>query len=59
MRFDPPMLVRGALSGRVYVVTHGKIIDAEKGQIDATRKYDVTEQFEALKDQSDHRGGAL
>lgn len=48
MKFDPPMLTRGPLSGRVYVVTHGKVIDAEKGHIEATVKYDVTEQFEGL-----------
>jgi hypothetical protein len=46
MKFDPPILTRGPLSGRVYVVTHGKVLD--KGQIEATRKYDVTEQFDAL-----------
>lgn len=50
MKFDPPQLRRGPLSGRVYVVTHGKEIDLPNGEkgINASRKYDVTDQFDAL-----------
>lgn len=47
MKFDPPLLTRGPLSGKVYVITHGKI-DTENGHIEASRKYDVTGQFDAL-----------
>ena len=53
MKFDPPILTRGPLSGRVYIVTHGKVLDAEKGHIEASRKYDVTDQFEALVKERD------
>lgn len=51
-KFDPPLLVEGALSGSVFVVTHGKrrphptIADEEL--IEASVKYDVTDQFEEL-----------
>lgn len=52
MKFDPPVLTRGPLSGRVYVVTHGKVLPhpTREGEsmIDASRKYDVTDQFNAL-----------
>lgn len=52
MKFDPPLLTEGPLSGRVYVVTHGKIEPHPtfEGQtmVTASVKYDVTEQFEAL-----------
>lgn len=52
MKFDPPILTEGPLSGHVFVVTHGKIyphptIEGET-IIEASVKYDVTEQFEAL-----------
>lgn len=56
MKLDPPRLVRGALSGRIFVVTHGKIIghdSAGREQIEASVKYDVTDQYEALKAESD------
>jgi hypothetical protein len=49
--FDPPRLVRGGLSGRVYVVTRGKILGHdEDGRelIEASKKFDVSEQFDAL-----------
>lgn len=46
MKFDPPRLTRGPLSGRVFVVTHGK--ELGEGRIEASCKYDVTEQFDAL-----------
>lgn len=52
MKFDPPMLTRGPLSNAIYVVTHGKIDgETQDGhqRILATRKYDVTEQFESLR----------
>lgn len=52
MKFDPPLLTEGGLSGRIYVVTHGKIephptIEGET-MIIASVKYDITENFEAL-----------
>jgi hypothetical protein len=46
MKFDPPLLTTGPLSGKVYVVTHGKHLDG--GVVQASVKYDVTDQFEAL-----------
>lgn len=51
-QFDPPLLTEGPLSGRILVVTHGKVephptIDGET-MITASRKYDVTDQFDAL-----------
>jgi hypothetical protein len=56
VKFDPPILSRGGLSGRVYVITHGKVEPhpnpeyAARGEsmVTASRKYDVTEQFDAL-----------
>lgn len=50
MKFDPPRLSIGGLSGRVYVTTHGKIIGEKDGRelIESSVKYDVTEQFDAL-----------
>ncbi len=52
MKFDPPLLTVGPLSGKVYVVTHGKryphpTIEGET-IIEASIKYDVTDQFDAL-----------
>jgi hypothetical protein len=44
-----PLLVRGGLTDRIYVVTRYKVLDAERGRIEAITKYDVTEQYEALK----------
>lgn len=46
-KLDPPQLRRGDLSGRIYVVTHGKFSE-DGSYLDASRKYDVTDQFEAL-----------
>jgi hypothetical protein len=51
-KFDPPLLTEGPLSGCVYVVTHGKIrphptLEGET-IVEASVKYDVTDQFEAL-----------
>lgn len=40
-----PQLRVGGLSQKVYVVTHGKEKD---GMLEATRKYDVQDQFEAV-----------
>lgn len=51
MKFDPPFLTRGPLSGLIYVVTHGKILghdDEGKPLIEASVKYDVTDQFDVL-----------
>jgi hypothetical protein len=51
MKFDPPRLMRGPLSGRIYVVTHGKILSHDtdrRERIQASLKYDVTAQFNAL-----------
>jgi hypothetical protein len=45
---QPPLLLRGGLSGRVYVVTRYKVLDPERGRIEAITKYDVTDQFNAL-----------
>jgi hypothetical protein len=52
MKFDPPRLTRGPLSGRIFVVTHGKVLaNDERGEvIEASVKYDVTDQFAALAD---------
>lgn len=51
-KLDPPLLTEGPVSGRVYVVTHGKVEPHPRieGQtiVTASRKYDVTEQFDAL-----------
>lgn len=51
-KFDPPLLVEGPLSGAVFVITHGKrrphpMIPGEE-LIEASVKYDVTDQFEGL-----------
>lgn len=55
MKLIPPRLHLGPLSGSVYIITHGKIIEPateSKGElIEATVKYDVTDQFIALKNQ--------
>ena len=53
MKFDPPRLTEGPLSGNVYVVTHGKEYPNPNPNvagtiIEASVKYDVTDQFEAL-----------
>jgi hypothetical protein len=43
-----PLLLRSGLTGRIYVVTRYKVLDAEKGRIEAITKHDVTEQVDAL-----------
>jgi hypothetical protein len=52
MKLDPPLLTEGPLSGRVYVVTHGKVephpTREGESMVTASVKYDVTEQFNAL-----------
>lgn len=52
MKFDPPLLTEGPLSGAVFVVTYGKLRPhpTREGEtlIEASVKYDVTDQFEAL-----------
>jgi hypothetical protein len=45
-RLDPPLLTEGPLSGAVFVVTVGKVLDG--GMVESTTKYDVTDQFDAL-----------
>lgn len=59
MKFDPPFLTRGPLSGAIYVITHGKIRgydDKGRPLIEASRKYDVTEQFNALTAEQETTG---
>ena len=55
MKLDPPLLTRGPLTGKVYVVTHGKVLPhpTRDGQtiVEASRKYDVSDQFMALVDE--------
>lgn len=41
-----PLLVRGPLSDRVFIVTRYKVHGG--GRIEALTKYDVTDQFDAL-----------
>ncbi len=55
MKLDPPQLLVGGLSGAVYVVTHGK---TEGRALIASRKYDVTEQFEKVATELGYSKGA-
>lgn len=52
MKFDPPLLTEGPLTGKVYVVTHGKRESnpnrPDEDMVIASVKYDVTDQFEGL-----------
>jgi hypothetical protein len=43
-----PILNVGPLSGKVYIVTRYRVLDAEKGHYEALEKFDVTEQFDAI-----------
>lgn len=43
----PPLLLRGGLTGRVYVVT--SYTDHGDGRFTAHTKHDVTDQYEALR----------
>jgi hypothetical protein len=52
-RKNPPRLMLGPLTGRIYIATRYKIIDAEKGTFEAQEKYDVTNQFMDLKAQAE------
>jgi hypothetical protein len=45
---QPPLLLRSGLTDRVWIVTRYKVLDAERGRIEAITKYDVTDQFNAL-----------
>lgn len=45
-----PLLMRGGLSGAVFVVTRYKRHD--DGLVEALEKFDVTDQFEALCEQA-------
>jgi hypothetical protein len=47
-RKNPPILNVGPLSGKVYIVTRYRVLDAEKGHYEAQEKFDVTEQFDAI-----------
>lgn len=62
MKFDPPLLTRGPLSGNVYVVTHGKVEPhpTQGGEtiVVASIKYDVSNQVRALRD-ADNTNGYL
>lgn len=44
---QPPRLMRGGLTGRVYVVTRYR--DLGDGRYEALAKFDVTEDYEALR----------
>ncbi len=46
-KLDPPLLRVGGLSKAVYVITHGKV-EGETLTLIASRKHDVTDQFEAV-----------
>jgi hypothetical protein len=59
-KLDPPLLTRGPVSGRVYVVTHGKVTgedDEGRQRVEASVKFDVTDQFDALV--SEMAGGSV
>jgi hypothetical protein len=45
---QPPRLMRSSLTGRVYVITRYKVIDAERDLIQAQTKHDVTKDFERI-----------
>ena len=45
---QPPLLLRSGLTGRVWIVTRYKVLDAERGRIEAITKHDVTDQFDAI-----------
>jgi hypothetical protein len=45
---QPPLLLRSGLTGRIWIVTRYKVLDAEKGRIEAITKYDATDQYNAL-----------
>ena len=51
-KLDPPMLTEGPLTGAVFVVTHGKVSPHPTIEgatmVEASVKYDVTDQFDAL-----------
>jgi hypothetical protein len=56
-----PLLLRSGLTGRIYILTRYKVLDAEKGRIEAITKHDVTDQFNALAaeithERSEHEG---
>jgi hypothetical protein len=51
-----PLLVRGGLTGRVYVVTRYR--DLGEGRLEALEKFDVTDQYEALASAAKPEGGA-
>lgn len=42
-----PLLMRGGLSGRVFLVTRWR--DLGEGRVEALRKVDITDQYEALR----------
>lgn len=46
-----PLLTRGGLSGRVFLVTRWR--DLGEGRIESLHKVDITEQYEALRASDD------
>ena len=52
-RKHPPRLMLGPLTGRIYVATRYRLIDAEKGTWEALEKYDVTSDFMAVKEEAE------
>lgn len=50
MAKQTPMLMRSALTGRVYVVTRYKILGENDGyrSYEALEKFDITDQFEQM-----------
>lgn len=52
---QPPRLMRGGLSGRVYVVLRYR--DLDNGSIEALEKHDVTDDFAALESLDRFRDG--
>lgn len=46
-----PLLTRGGLSGRIYVVTKWR--DLGNGAIEAVEKFDVTDQYDDLYESDD------
>lgn len=58
MAEQPPILNVGPVSGRVYIVTRYRVLDAERGRYEALEKFDVTKQFEAVVKLRESSGGA-
>lgn len=52
-RKHPPRLMLFPFTGRIYVVTRYKLINAETGTFRALEKYDVTSDFMAVKEEAE------